>query len=100
MDDSTTYSLSPIVYRLRLRSVLLQLGLDVRLWYRANDLVDHLAILEEQQQRDRAHVEACRGLDVGVHVELRDFHLALIVCRELVEDWRDHPARTTPGRPE
>src|SRR5262249_52650600 len=38
--------------------VLIQLLLDVHLRDGADDLVDHLAVLEEQEHRDRAHVEA------------------------------------------
>ena len=66
--------------------MLLELGLDHLLWNRADDLIDHFAVLEEEQHRNRADVEAGRRLDVGVDVHLRDFHLALVLGRQLIED--------------
>src|ERR1051326_8730252 len=80
--------------------VLLELRFDVGLRYRANDLIDHLSALEEQQRRNRPHVEPRTGLDVRVDVQFCHFHLPRILGRELIQNWRDHPTRTAPGRPE
>src|SRR5689334_14499536 len=80
--------------------VLLELGLDARLRMRADDLVDDLSALEEQEHRDRADVEARGRLAVRIDVELRDLHLPRIFLRELVERRRDLAARSAPGGPE
>src|SRR3954463_12555552 len=85
---------SPPGPRLRSCGVLLQLLLDVHLRDGAHDLVDDLAVLEEQQHRDGPDVEARRGLDVRVHIELGDLHLARVFHRDLVENGRDHAARS------
>src|SRR5688500_4612609 len=80
--------------------VLLELGLQRRLLHGADHLVDELAVLEEQDRRNRPHVEARRRLDVAVDIELRDLRFPRVLGRELVDDRRDHAAGAAPGRPE
>src|SRR5262245_24819700 len=74
--------------------------LDLRLGDRAYDLIDDLATLEEEQGRDRAHLEARRQAGVLVDVDLGDRHAARVLLRELVQGRRDRLARAAPLRPE
>src|SRR5690606_33018867 len=71
-----------------------------RLRHRSHDGIHQLAILEKQDAGDGTHVEARRGLDVTVHVELAHLQLALVICCELLHDRSDHPTRPAPGGPE
>src|SRR4051794_8354013 len=63
--------------------VLLELRLDHGLRHRADDLIDDLAVLEEQQHRNRADIETRSRLDVRVHIHLRDLDPSLVLYREL-----------------
>src|SRR5512146_334412 len=90
---------TPMGLRRLCRRMLLELGFDVRPRHRADDLIDDAPALEEEQRRNRAHIEARPGLDVRVDVQLGDLHLALILGRELIQNRRDYAARSAPGRP-
>src|SRR3569623_2038298 len=82
------------------REMVLQLRLVFALWVRAEDRVDHLAVLEEQHERDRANIEANRRLLIRVDIHLRHLHLAGVLLRQIVEHRTDHPTGTAPGCPE
>src|SRR6478672_4542911 len=80
--------------------VLLELLRQRRLAHEADHLIDELAVLEEENCRNRPDVELRRGLDVHVDIDLGDLGLALILDGQLVQHRRDHAARGAPGGPE
>src|SRR3974390_813987 len=69
---------------------------DLVLGDRADDLLDHLAILENQQRGDTADVETTRRIHGLVHVQLGDLKLARIVLGDLGNRGSQHVARTAP----
>ena len=73
---------------------------QVRLADRADLGGLHLATLEQQQHRDRAHVVAHRGGLVLVDVDLHDLGAARIGASQIVQRRRDHLAGSAPGGPE
>ena len=79
--------------------VVCELLLDARLGQRADDLVDGLAVLEQDHRRDRHHPELRGGLLVVVDVELDDAHVVTLGV-DLLEQRADHAARSAPGGPE
>src|SRR5207248_5913549 len=64
-----------------------------------DDLLDDLAILEDQQGRDAANVIATGGVHRLVHVQLGHFELASVVASDLRHRWREHMTRAAPFRP-
>jgi hypothetical protein len=75
------------------------LSLDLSPRSRADDLVDDLAALEDEQRGDRANVVALSDGGVFVDVQLPDHGLAAIRDRELVDDGADDAAGTAPRGP-
>ena len=78
-----------------------QLGLELILGHAgADDLVLHFAVLEEQEERDRAdivfHCEVTRVVDI----DLADFGLVAKLAGELIDDRSDHFAGSAPFGPE
>ena len=65
-----------------------------------DDLVLHLAVLEEQQEGDRLDVELHREIARFIDVDLADNRLAIEIGGDLVDDGSDHFARTAPLCPE
>src|ERR1043166_746235 len=95
---ATTYSVPP---RTASRGeMLLDPGLEGGLLGEPDDGVHVLAVLEEEQRRNRAHVEAHRSPLIGVHVHLGHLDPAGVRRRELFQDRRDGAARTAPFGPE
>jgi ribosomal protein S18 acetylase RimI-like enzyme len=62
-------------------------------------LGDDLAVLDEDDRRDRRHSEPGGDAWLGVDVELADLDAAGVVARELVDDRAHHAAGTAPGGP-
>src|SRR5690606_4224240 len=60
----------------------------------------YLAILEHQQGRNAADIEARRRLLVVVDVDLDELDAAGVIVRELVHDRPDHLAGAAPFGPE
>src|ERR1700704_804576 len=77
-----------------------QLLHQLRLWGESDDTIGLAAVLEQDHGRDRADAEAARSDRIGVDVELGDADLVTLLARDLLEDRRDHAARTAPRRPE
>jgi hypothetical protein len=67
---------------------------------RADDLVYHLPLPDEDEGWDAAHAEARREYPAPIDVDLHDPQAACVVLRELVDDRTDRPAGRSPGRPE
>src|SRR3954452_15693844 len=67
---------------------------------RPDDLLGDLAVLEDDQRRERHHVGLRRGHLVLVHVELDDAKLPAPLLRQLLECRGDDAARSAPGSPE
>jgi hypothetical protein len=67
---------------------------------RSDNLILHLAVLEEQEQRNRANIEFHSQVTGFIDVDLSNLRLSLDFTGELVEDWADHFTRATPLRPE
>src|SRR5262249_54915488 len=70
--------------------------LDLRLGHCADDLIDHLAALEEEEGRDGPHLEAGREPRGVVAIDLGDRHAALVLLRELVQGRRRRLAAAAP----
>src|SRR4051812_49908311 len=77
----------------------LELGLEPLLRVGADDLLGHLAVLEEDHRRDREDLVLRGGLLVLVDVELDDPQV-LPLAGDLLEDRADDPAGAAPRRPE
>jgi len=84
----------------RLGEHRLELGLDLLLRVRPDDLVRRLAALEEDHRRDREHAVLRGGLLVLVDVELDDLQGAVALVGDLLEDRSDDAAGAAPGCPE
>src|SRR6267143_6746350 len=80
-----------------LGGVLLELLRQSRLAYEPDNLIDELPILEEENRRDRAHVEFCRRFYVRVDVDLGHLGLALILDGKSIRNRGDIRAGGTPG---
>ena len=74
--------------------------LDLRLGDGADDTVDQLAALEEEQRRDIADAELHRDIRALIDIAFDNVYLALIFLGHLVDDGRDHAAGAAPGGPE
>lgn len=64
-----------------------------------DDLILHFAVLEEQEQRDRAHVVFDGEFAGFIHVHLADFGGTFEFGGNLVDHRADHFAGTTPFGP-
>ena len=60
----------------------------------------NLAILEQQQHRDRAHVVLHRGGAAFVHIDLGNLQLAVIGLCQFIQHRGNHLARAAPFGPE
>src|SRR5256885_2232720 len=76
-----------------------ELLLEHRLWHRPDGGSRRLAVLEQDQRRDRHHAVALRDRRLLVDVELHDLEVAALGC-DLVEHGRDRVARPAPLGPE
>ena len=80
-----------------------QLGHELghrRLGLRADEPVDHLAVLQGEHGRDRLHLEAARDGRVLVDVDLGQGHRPLGGVDHLLDDRSEGPARTAPRGPQ
>src|SRR5262249_49341782 len=77
-----------------------QLCLELGLGYCADHLIGDLALLHEQERRNRADPVSRREARVLVDVDLGERDLAAGRLREVLEDGRDGFTRTTPFSPE
>src|SRR6185312_7892514 len=98
--DDRSAARSTLLCRCRLRyGMLLKLRRQPCLRHGAHDRVHQLAVLEEQNGRNRSHVEPHRSLLICVDVQLRDLRLTDVLDGQLVEHGGDRAARAAPGRP-
>ena len=84
----------------QLRDVAFQRFGDLILRHRADDLLDDLPVLEYEQRGNSADVELRRRCRIVVDIELGDADLVFVLIGDLIEDGRDHLARTAPFGPE
>src|SRR5687768_12701909 len=80
--------------------VLLDLAIEQRLRHRADDRVDVLAVLEEQNARNGADAVLRCDVLIRIDVELGDLHAAGILTSELFDDGCHHATRSAPRGPE
>uniref|UniRef100_E6QMB4 Uncharacterized protein n=1 Tax=mine drainage metagenome TaxID=410659 RepID=E6QMB4_9ZZZZ len=66
----------------------------------ANNLISHLAALEEQKRWNSANPVTARRRAVLIHVHLGHLQATGIGLSQFVHDWTNHLARPTPDRPE
>ena len=66
----------------------------------ADDLLDNLAVFEDEQGRDAADVVATGGVHRFVDVELRDLELARVVVRDFSDGGGEHVTWAAPLSPE
>jgi hypothetical protein len=66
----------------------------------ADDGVDHCAVAEEEERRDRLHAVALGQRRLLVHVDLGDRDPPRLLAPDLLESRGDGPARAAPRRPE
>ena len=72
---------------------------DFLLRLHADQPIHLLAAFQYEQRRDAAHAEAVGGAGVLVDVQLRHFHAAGQLGRELIDRRRQHVARAAPFGP-
>src|SRR5437773_9648108 len=82
-----------------LRNVLIDDLLERVLVGEADDLLDDLAALEQQQRRNAADAELERRVRVLVDIQLADDDLAVVVPGELFDRRRQPAAGSAPFRP-
>src|SRR6185437_13256773 len=68
--------------------------------HRPDDLVNGLAVLEQEQHRDRHDVVLRRRLRVVVHIELHNAQVLAALRLKLLEMGSDDAAGAAPGGPE
>ena len=87
----------------RCKKVLLPQRLDSaeQIFFARNssDLITKLPVFEEEQSRDGPDVVLERKTLTFVHINFGDLNHAGFLMRDLIQQWRDHFARTTPFRP-
>src|SRR5438309_1108478 len=83
-----------------LRDVALERFSDLLFRDGAHDLLDDLAILENQQRGDAANVVAAGGVHRFVDVQLGHLKLTRKVVSNFRDCWSEHVTRATPLRPE
>lgn len=66
----------------------------------SNLLLDHFAILEDDEKRNRGDRVLRRGFRVFLRVQLRHLDLAVELVGELIDDRRHRDARSAPRGPE
>ena len=74
--------------------------LEFRFGVDADQAINFLATVEDQDGRDGRDPQAARGILVLVGVHLADLDLALEFARELLDRRCEHPARAAPWSPE
>ena len=74
--------------------------LDGGLGMRADDLVDRLAFLEDDEHRDGHHTEFERVFLIVVNIDLDDLQIAFALTGNFRENRADRLAGTTPRSPE
>lgn len=74
-------------------------GIELILRHSADDLVDNLAVFEEDQGGDAAYAVFAGGGGIIVNVDLADLDLAVVLNREGVDEGADRFARGAPGGP-
>ena len=72
---------------------------DCLLRLHADNLIDKLAVFENQEIRNAANIELRGGARILIDVQLRDFVSTAGFRRKLIQDGRDHPAWSTPLSP-
>src|SRR5580698_5697712 len=82
-----------------LRQQLLDLALNYILRHVADDLIGHLAALEEQERRNPADAIARWRGAVLIHVDLGNLQLACVSRGHAFHDGGNRPAGTAPHRP-
>src|SRR5450759_530323 len=93
-------SLIPYALALSLPDVLLQRLLDRFLGHVPDDLLFHLAALEDEQRGNAADSVALRCHRVAVHVHLADHRAPGVRARNFIHNRRHCAARAAPGCPE
>src|SRR5947207_8747981 len=78
---------APKFHNPRLTDVAVDSFGDLVFRHSADDLLDDLAILEDQQGRDAANLIATGGVHRLVHVQLGHFELASVVASDLRHRW-------------
>src|SRR5579863_1150897 len=84
----------------RLGDVALEDLHDLFFGHGADDLVSHLAALENEERGDAADVELPCCVDVLINVELHHFQLAGVLARDFFDGRCKHMARAAPIGPE
>ena len=80
--------------------VLFDQGLEGGLALHADQAVDFLAVLEEDERGDAHHAQRDGGVGVFVDVELAEGHAARVLLGQRFEHGRGHAAGAAPGSPE
>lgn len=66
----------------------------------AHDSLLYFSILEQQQRGNAAYIVGSCRLRTVVHIQLDYLELAFVFGGQQLDHWRNHPAGTTPLRPE
>src|SRR6266849_9292186 len=102
-DTPSGITLYASVSRFRARSSLRNVALEglgnLLFRHRADDLLDDLAILENQERWNPANVVAACGIHGLINVELGHFQLSRVIVGNLRHRGREHVTRAAPLRP-
>src|SRR6185437_3676657 len=89
--------------RYRWKKALLEVRLDlldeVGFWLRADQFVDNLAALDEQDGGDAGDAVVYGQLRIMVDIDLPDVDSAVVFLRQFFDDGSDRAAGTAPFRP-
>ena len=88
------------IQRLVLPNVAVERFDDFVLRDSADQLLDHLPPLEDEERGDTTNLITAGCLRIAIDVELTDFDLAGEVVGDLVDHGRHHATRAAPGGPE
>lgn len=72
---------------------------DYMLRLRADNLIDELAVFEDQERRDAANVELRGGARILVNIQFRDLVSTIRFGSQLIENRREHATWSTPFGP-
>jgi hypothetical protein len=106
MKPKTLSAVSIVFYRAaiaRARALnrdAIETGFEIALAAQADDLVSHLAFIEEQQRGDRANAVFGGQTLLFVDINLPNFDPGFVFVGEFAQDRKEHFARSAPLSPE
>jgi hypothetical protein len=72
---------------------------DCRFWLRANEPVNQLSVLEDEHGWNTLNLELASRARVVIDIQLGHLVTTIRLRSELIDDWSNHAAGSTPGSP-